>query len=229
MSILLVAGASVALVALGTRLLMAPLYDMLIVKMTARWYAAVLARLPQGSLLLDIGIGTATALTRNADAVRSKRLSVVGIDYEASYIRRAETQVASAGLADLVSVHCRSIFDELADLRPHGRQFDSAYFSGSLTLMPDPPEALRAAVRLVVPGGPIFVTQTFQNIRSPLMEHVKPLLRLATTVDFGVVTYHSQIMEIAAAAGLAIAEDTPIEGSINTPYQTARLIVLRAT
>ena len=37
-------------------------YDVLIVKMTSRWYATVLKDLGKNSTLLDVGIGTATAL-----------------------------------------------------------------------------------------------------------------------------------------------------------------------
>ena len=39
----------------------AAVYDVLIVKMTSRWYASVLKNLEKGSTLLDVGIGTATA------------------------------------------------------------------------------------------------------------------------------------------------------------------------
>ena len=39
----------------------AAVYDVLIVKMTTRWYASVLKELDRSSTLLDVGIGTATA------------------------------------------------------------------------------------------------------------------------------------------------------------------------
>ena len=96
------------------------------------------------------------------------------------------------------------------------------------TLMPDPPAALRAAAALVKPGGPIYVTQTFQNRPSPLTARIKPLLRLLTTVDFGVVTYHADVRRIVEQAGLVVDEDEPIPGSIDTKLQTARLLVLSA-
>ena len=37
-------------------------YDALILKMTTRWYEAVLTKLPENSIVLDVGIGTAGAL-----------------------------------------------------------------------------------------------------------------------------------------------------------------------
>ena len=39
----------------------AAVYDVLIVKMTSKWYASVLKDLDRSSTLLDVGIGTATA------------------------------------------------------------------------------------------------------------------------------------------------------------------------
>ena len=56
----------VALLVLINRL--SPLiYDIVIVKMTALWYRSVLDRLPRGARVLDIGIGTGSALAANAD------------------------------------------------------------------------------------------------------------------------------------------------------------------
>ena len=51
-----------------------------------------------------------------------------------------------------MSVVCASVYDGqvLAALRPKGG-FDAAYFSGSLTLMPDPVEALQAVAAVVRP------------------------------------------------------------------------------
>ena len=90
-----------------------------------------------------------------------------------------------------MSVHCRSVYDKLDDLRIGGKPFDSAYFSGSLMIMPDPVGALRVAASQIGPDCRIYITQTFQNARSPYLERVKPLLRLITTIDFGQVTYHN--------------------------------------
>ena len=75
----------------------------------------------------------------------AKDLRVAGVDYDARYIKAAERRVAKdAKLKGRVSVVCASVYDGqvLAALRPKGG-FDAAYFSGSLTLMPDPVEACR--------------------------------------------------------------------------------------
>jgi ubiquinone/menaquinone biosynthesis C-methylase UbiE len=125
-------------------------------------------------------------------------------------------------------VHCQSIYaDDLRAATGGGAPYDAAYFSGSLTLMPDPPAALRAAAALLREGGLIYVTQTFQNKPAPLMAVLKPLLRWVTTVDFGRLTLYAQAAQIVADAGMEIIEDAPVPGSIDTSAQTARLLVLR--
>jgi len=130
---------------------------------------------------------------------------------------------------DLVKLHCKSIYEPaLRQVFTGAAKFDCAYFSGSLTLMPDPPAALKCAAAMLVDGGLIYVTQTFQNRPSPIMERVKPLLRRFTSVDFGRVTYYKEVAEIARKAGMTIVEDAPVPGSIDNANQTARLIVLKA-
>ena len=58
------------------------IYDIVIVKMTAIWYKTVLSRLNKKARILDIGIGTGTALARNASLVAEKELEIVGVDYD---------------------------------------------------------------------------------------------------------------------------------------------------
>ena len=140
--------------------------------------------------MLDVGIGTATALVgrkgQNATVVVEKDLTFVGVDYEGAYIRKAIDVVRKAKLEKHVDLHCRSIYDaELASMLSGAARCDAAYFSGSLTLMPDPPAALRAAADMCKPKGLVYITQTFQNAPSPVMARLKPLLRHLTTIDFG--------------------------------------------
>lgn len=207
---------------------MADIYDLLIVRMTAKWYKAVLERLKPQDRLLDVGIGTASALAKNADLVLKNQLVIVGIDYEEEYIKKARMVSRYAGLVKQLVLHCKSIYDpQLQELFTGAASFDAAYFSGSLTLMPDPPGALQAAAAMLKEGGKIYITQTFQNHPSPVMERVKPLLKHLTTVDFGKLTYRWEVQRIIDDAGMEVLEDAPVPGSIDTKAQTARLIVVQ--
>ena len=70
----------------------------------------MLARLEPDSRLLDVGIGTATALVRNEEIVTSRGLTVIGIDPEREYVTKATRIVVAAGLSDAVKVHCLSVY-----------------------------------------------------------------------------------------------------------------------
>jgi SAM-dependent methyltransferase len=201
------------------------IYDFVIVKMTSLWYREVLTRLPQGARVLDIGIGTGTSLCVNASLVASKKLTVVGVDYDAAYVQHCARALAQAGLEGSCRVVCKSVFD--ADLAAEvGRDYDAVYFSGSISLMPTPHKALQVAAGLLRPGGKVYVTQTFQRKSFPLLGAVKPLLRYLTTIDFGQLTFERDVDAIVAQSGLVLAEKSLIRGSVDNQWQAAFVLVL---
>ena len=139
----------------------AAVYDVLIVKMTSKWYASVLKDLEKSSTLLDVGIGTATALRNNKSLVEAKDLRVAGVDYDARYIKAAERRVAKdAKLRDRVSVVCASVYDGqvLAALRPKGG-FDAAYsyFGAARFTQASTPDRWPALVAAAARRGGSFV------------------------------------------------------------------------
>ena len=192
------------------------IYDRALLPLTTSWYREVLDRMPQGSRLLDIGIGTGGALANNASVVRDKELNVVGIDIDADYVRRARERLHQAGLSDLVTVELESVYDFVED------GFDGAYFSASFMILPDPVRALRHVSEQLGPHGRIFFTQTFHDRKSPVMEKVKPLLKTITTVEFGKVTYEEDFLATLAEAGVEVVEHRTLESKRNASY---RLVV----
>lgn len=176
----------------------AVIYDRAIVGLTAGWYRAVLERLPPGCHLLDIGIGTGSALLANAATLAERRIRVTGLDIDADYVDRCRRAIAGRGLGAVVSARLESIDDH------RGGPYDAAYFSASFMLLPDPPRALRHVRSLLVPGGRIHFTQTFEHAPSRAVETLKPLLRLLTTIDFGRVTYEADFRRALAAGGESI-------------------------
>ena len=132
----------------------ADIYDMIAVHMTTKWYKAVLNRIDRDSNILDVGIGTATALLNNIDIVKSKNLNIIGIDYDSKYIDKAKQSITKNGSNNNINVYCKSIYD-VDDIRKtlekdgNLKPFNVAYFSGSFTLLPDPIEALNSCVRFM--------------------------------------------------------------------------------
>jgi SAM-dependent methyltransferase len=194
-------------------------YDRLIVGMTADWYREVLGRLPTGARVLDVGIGTGAAMSRCADIVREKDLTVVGLDIDADYVRRCRRELARAGLAGRVEPRLASVYDH------EGGPYDAVYFSASLMLLPDPAAAITHVAGQLAPGGRLFATQTFQRRRSRLMERAKPMIRHVTTIDFGRVTYEEDFRACLAAAGVELVE---LHTMSATRYLAHQLAVARA-
>lgn len=180
------------------------IYDTLILRLTSRWYAEVLRRVPEGAALLDVGIGTAGALLANADLVKRRCLRVVGIDVDADYVARARRRLGDSPLSDLVEVRLESVYDH------QGGPYDAVYFSGSFMLLPEPEQALRHCCALLNPGGRIFFTQTIQKQPARWMEILKPMLKRVTSIDFGRVTYEDDFKAQIRAAGLELEEFTTL-------------------
>lgn len=176
----------------------AAIYDTALIPLTAGWYKHVLDHLEPGSHLLDVGIGTGGALCKNAETLLAKDLRVTGVDIDAAYVDKATKRVARQGLDKRVTVRLESIYEHA------GGPYDAAYFSASFMLMPDPAAALRHVLGLLVPGGRVFFTQTFQDRPSPFMEKAKPLLKKLTTIDFGQVTYEDDFRRTVEEGGLAL-------------------------
>lgn len=204
------------------RLLRARVYDALIVQLTTGWYEHVLKRVPPKSSVLDVGIGTGLALINNASLVRSKHIAVDGVDYDLDYIKRCRVLLQKSGLQHAVTAHHASIYDYT------GGPYDAVYFSSSLMIMPDPVQALTHARSMLKRQGRIYVTQTIQTKRSKLVEYGKPLLKFLTTVDFGQVTYESDLLAAFKKAELTLVEHIPISGSTMSSTRSFRLFVLEA-
>lgn len=176
------------------------IYDALILRLTSRWYAEVLQRVPEGVSLLDVGIGTAGALLSNAELVRQKKICITGIDIDAGYAETARYRIANSEIGNQVGVRLESVYDH------QGGPYDAIYFSGSLMLLPDPAKALRLCRDLLSPDGRIYLTLTLEMQASPWMEVLKPRLKWLTSIDFGSVTYERTLRAQLAAAGLELEE-----------------------
>jgi ubiquinone/menaquinone biosynthesis C-methylase UbiE len=180
------------------------IYDTLILRLTSQWYAEVLSRVPEGTMLLDVGIGTAGALLANADLVKRKDLHITGIDIDADYIERARIRLRDSPLSERTEAHLESVYHH------QGGPYGAVCFSASFMLLPDPERALRHCCRLLSPGGRIFFTQTIQKKPTRWMEILKPMLKRVTSIDFGRVTYEKDFKAQIFAAGLELEEYTTL-------------------
>jgi ubiquinone/menaquinone biosynthesis C-methylase UbiE len=205
----------------------ARIYDYVIVKMTSRWYDAVISEFPAGAMILDVGIGTGSALVCNKLKVQAKGLHFLGIDYNSTYVSAARNNMEIAGLSNIVQVMQGSIYEVATNPNlPKDYKCDVVYFSGSFSLMPSPSDALKVTARLLKPGGKIYITQTFQKKATPGMAFFKPLLKYLTTIDFGELVMEKDVVSMIEAAGMRVERWEKIPGSVDNVWQAAYLVVI---
>lgn len=203
-------------------MLRSAIYDFTFARLTARWYRDVLNRVPVDARLLDVGVGTATALAMNAALLRERRIHVTGIDIDADYVRKARQRVEDEGLADHIDIRLESIYDHTAGATGGSADgYDAIYFSASFMLLERPEEALRHVHTLLKPGGHILFTQTFSERRSRLMEFAKPLLGKFTTMEFGRVTYEDEFLRTLQESGFVLEELVVMKRSIGQSFRLA--------
>jgi ubiquinone/menaquinone biosynthesis C-methylase UbiE len=188
------------------------IYDSLLPRLTSQWYREVLERVPDGASVLDVGIGTASALLANADRVEQKDLRITGIDIDADYIQRARKQLAESPVRDRVEARLESVDDH------QGGPYDAVYFAASFMLLPDPVGALRHCTAMLAPGGRFYFTQTIHQRRVRWLEWLKPMLKHLTSADFGRVTYEDSFRNELARGGLELEEFTTLAAHGNQTY-----------
>jgi len=157
--------------------------------------------------MLDVGIGTGGALIKNKELVLAKDIHILGVDIDKDYVKKCRRAIGENGLDEHVNTELISVYDF------HKTGFDAAYFSASFMLMPDPEKALSHVCSLLADGGLVYFTQTIEEVRSPLVEKTKPMLKKLTTIDFGQVTYEEDFLETVSRAGLNLVENTRLGGS----------------
>jgi len=217
----------IVVVVILMRVFASSIYDYVIIHMTARWYEILILELLPNSSVLDVGIGTGSALCANKTTILQKKLSFLGIDYNGTYVTSAQKNLVSAGLNKNCAVMQGSVYDigKNAAL-PKGYKCDAVYFSGSFSLMPDPSEALRVCAKFLNKGGKIYITQTFQRRAFPGLALIKPLVKYITTIDFGALVMETEVHAMVKGAGMRIERNEVIKGSVDNMWQAAYLVVI---
>ena len=196
------------------------IYDRLFYGLSKDWYRRVIEQLPEGARVLDVGVGTGSSMLSQRELIRSKGIKWLGIDINAVYLKACQSSIDKLGASDSIQAREQSVYD-----LDEKERFDAVYFSASFMLLPDQQEALRTVMRSLNDGGVVCFTQTFETKRAPIMEIVKPLLRKLTTVDFGVVTYRDDFIELLRSCDLKVIHNEVM--SVQGPREMRIIIASR--
>jgi hypothetical protein len=72
-----------------------------------------------------------------------------------------------------------------------------------------------------------LLVQTFQLQSVPLLDAFKPFMKYITTIDFGKLTFEQDLRDIVAEANMDLKEYRKLEDSVQTRFQTARMVRIR--
>lgn len=126
----------------------------LLCAMRLRVRQTIVAAVPAGARLLDLGCGP------GADAVdlAAQGYCVTAIDWSPAMVQEARQRVSNAGVGDRVDVQHAGIH-ELDCLEPSGATFDAIYSNfGPLNCVTDMAGAARAIADRLTPGGALIAS-----------------------------------------------------------------------
>ncbi len=180
------------------------LYAFFIDNVTNRCYRNCLEYFPQGSLILDVGIGNGIMVKEHHSLIRDKGIRIVGIDLNERYLAHCRELIREYDLEE----HIRVINTSVEAFEPgNGLTFDYVLFSMSFMLFRDQAMVLDRVRKWLNGKGKVVFFQTMFRERSFWMEFVKPRLKYVTTIDFGKVTYEEDFYDLLRRKDLSVLED----------------------
>ncbi|MEW6673558.1 MAG: class I SAM-dependent methyltransferase [Thermodesulfobacteriota bacterium] len=184
------------------------IYNLMIRDVSNHCYENCLDYVSHQAAVLDVGIGNGVMLKNYHPLIKSKALKITGIDINRYYLTHCQGLIEKYGLEKHIEIHCTPV----EQYRPLCREyFDFILFTMSFMLFNDPCGVLKRIKGWLKPGGEIIFFQTIYKNRWRLMEFIKPRLKYLTTVDFGIVTYEKNFLEILKGQNLTVVEDRLIK------------------
>jgi ubiquinone/menaquinone biosynthesis C-methylase UbiE len=184
-------------------------YQVFVQRTTNACYRGSLHYLPNGSRLLDVGIGNGIMLETFHPLIRFKKLRITGIDIDAAYLQRCRERIRKHQLEDCIDV-CQAAAEDYVPAEK-GR-FDGVLFCMSFMLLQDQHAVLQRVRDWLKPGGQIVFTQAIFRKRSRLVDLVKPKLKYLTGVEFGTPIYEKDFFALLQEHGLSIQTDKVLTG-----------------
>ena len=151
---------------------------------TASLYAQALEQIPDGSRVLDVGIGNGTSTITNLQTIRQKNIKIDGIDIDPDYIAIANQKILIANASDCITAKNINL------LEIYGDKWDYIFFSESYPVIK--PELMTVlwnySQNLLNPGGKIVMTHNLCDHPNFLFKFLKKNVKYITMVDFGRTT-----------------------------------------
>ncbi|MCP4383438.1 MAG: methyltransferase domain-containing protein [Hyphomicrobiales bacterium] len=138
----------------------APVYDRvfgMVIGGPIRTVVAEANKLPP-SRILEVGVGTGIALPRY-----DRKHRIVGIDLSRDMLDRAEKRVSDSRLDNVEALAEM----DAGNLTFTDESFDAVMAMFVITVVPDPQRVLSEIIRVVKPGGRVFLVNHFSTDKGP--------------------------------------------------------------
>lgn len=171
------------------------IYDLIVTTpVTSHTYSRFMHRLKEHRVdqmtdLLDIGIGTGTALSYIIQEI-PKKIQILGVDIDEHYVKTCKNLFKNN---ENVEILLKDFFEMEQE---NDKKFDVILFSSSFMLMPNKNKALEICKKILKPEGKIYFILTLFERKKRIVEKFKPLLKYILTIDFGEALTEKQFFEI---------------------------------
>lgn len=157
-------------------------YNLLIGEYTIILYRNFLERIPENSVVLDIGIGNCYSLLKNKQILIEKKIKIVGVDIDSDSINLAKKIIKANDMDNYIQVYCQDIFTF-----DNSQKFDFIYFSNSYSVIPEINKMMNFTYNnFLKESGELVLSTTLDSRFSNFKDVVKPFLkRICLGIDFG--------------------------------------------
>jgi ubiquinone/menaquinone biosynthesis C-methylase UbiE len=150
----------------------------------------LLLEIPANSTILDLGIGTAYSYCQNADLLKERKIKIIGIDIDESYILRARHSLIDYDLVEEIELICADIYKTDLD----GRTFDYVVFSDSYAVIPNVNNMMRYCERFMKEyTGYMIVTSCLFDEYDPTLDRIKQNLKYVSAIEYGQLMLKSDL------------------------------------
>jgi SAM-dependent methyltransferase len=179
----------------------------------------VVAELSAGARVVDLHCGGGRWLI--AMAQRFPGLRLLGVEFERDSVERARRNVATAGLAERISI----VLAEIADIDRGVGSHDLAYFQYALHDLADPVTALAAGWSGVRPGGHLLVLDWCAP--SDLEDYRTAHGRLVSAIQLDELFQGTRLRTLEEFLAIYEAAGVPAPDVIELPSGATLLVVRR--
>ena len=186
------------------------IYDLFVTPYTYPLLKSVYESLPNNSKILDVGIGTGTAVIENKDIIIRKNFFITGIDINKDYIDKCNQNIEKYDLYNYIEVIQNTVF-----LLETYKKFDIILFSDSYAVIPEVEKMVEFCNNTFLRknGSVIIITALFET-KNVFLEWIKQNFCYLTSIDLGRMVTKDEIYKFKPSINFLKSYYFPFFGNI---------------